>query len=372
MKKIIILFLCTLFVSNSYADNTKRSEGGDSDRIEVVREPEVDGFGHIAQKTIHRLNDQVILISPFSTNPNKIGNMPTAGSTTATTPIVYHNGPVMTQVSAIYIIWYGNWNQSTGSDTSVGQQLIRDAIYGLSIGGSLSHSGVTTGANSALGSYTQSAALTPPGGKVSSIASSNISEYTDAAYSQGLPKAGTASLSDAGVTAVVKNAMTKSGWIPDANAIYLVLTSSDVSETSGFCSKYCGWHTYTTSLNVAKTPVKYAFIGNANRCIASCAPQSTSPNGNPGVDGMISVIAHELEETVTDPQLNAWYDKNGAENADKCAWTFGSSTGNMKSSVGPYYNVTLPKKSGGDQNYLIQRSLAVANSKCYVDAIGNQ
>lgn len=371
MKKIIILFLCTLFVSNSYADNTKRSEGGDSDRIEVVREPEVDGSGHIAQKTIHRLNDQVILISPFSTNPNKIGNMPTAGSTTATTPIVYHNGPVMTQVSAIYIIWYGNWKQSNGSDTSAGQQLIRDAIYGLSIGGPLSHSGVTTGANSALGSYTQSAALTPPGGKVSSIASSNISEYTDS-YSQGLPKAGTASLSDAGVTAVVKNAMTKSGWIPDANAIYLVLTSSDVSETSGFCSKYCGWHTYTTSLNVAKTPVKYAFIGNANRCIASCAPQSTSPNSNPGVDGMISVIAHELEETVTDPQLNAWYDKNGAENADKCAWTFGSSTGNMKSSVGPYYNVTLPIKSGGNKNYLIQRSLAVANSKCYVDASGNQ
>ena len=25
---------------------------------------------------------------------------------------------------------------------------------------------------------------------------------------------------------------------------------------------------------------------------------------------------------LTDPRLNAWYDRQGAENSDKCAWTF--------------------------------------------------
>jgi hypothetical protein len=208
---------------------------------------------------------------------------------------------------------------------------------------------------------------------VNAISSSTIYEYTDA-YSQGAPRGGSASLSDAGVTAVVKNAMSKaSGWSnPDVNAIYLVLTSSDVNETSGFCSQYCGWHTYTTSLNSAKTPIKYAFVGNANRCLASCAAQSTSPNQNAGVDGMVSLIAHELEESVTDPLLSAWYDSTGSENGYKCAWTFGSSAGNMKSASGPYYNVTLPKRAGGNQNYLLQRALAPGNSKCYVDASGNQ
>ena len=39
---------------------------------------------------------------------------------------------------------------------------------------------------------------------------------------------------------------------------------------------------------------------------------------------MASIIAHELEEAVTDPDLNAWYDTRGYENADKCAWTFGT------------------------------------------------
>ena len=51
--------------------------------------------------------------------------------------------------------------------------------------------------------------------------------------------------------------------------------------------------------------------------------QTAGPNGNAGADGMASIIAHELEEAVTDPDLNAWYDRRGQENADKCAWTFG-------------------------------------------------
>jgi hypothetical protein len=28
---------------------------------------------------------------------------------------------------------------------------------------------------------------------------------------------------------------------------------------------------------------------------------------------------------MTDPKLNAWFDRQGNENADKCAWTFGGS-----------------------------------------------
>jgi hypothetical protein len=39
---------------------------------------------------------------------------------------------------------------------------------------------------------------------------------------------------------------------------------------------------------------------------------------------MASTIAHELSEAVTDPDLNAWFDSAGNENADKCAWNFGS------------------------------------------------
>ena len=34
-----------------------------------------------------------------------------------------------------------------------------------------------------------------------------------------------------------------------------------------------------------------------------------------GVDGMISIMGHEIAETISDPELNAWLDASGAENA---------------------------------------------------------
>ena len=76
--------------------------------------------------------------------------------------------------------------------------------------------------------------------------------------------------------------------------------------------------------------------------------QTTSPNGNAGADGMASIIAHELEEAVTDPQLNAWYDRRGYENADKCAWTFGQT---YTAPNGSLANVKL-----GSRDYLIQQN----------------
>src|SRR5438128_7099101 len=50
-------------------------------------------------------------------------------------------------------------------------------------------------------------------------------------------------LNDNSIANIVGNAI-NSGQLPkDSNGLYFVLTSSDVAETSGFCSRYCGWHT---------------------------------------------------------------------------------------------------------------------------------
>ena len=158
-------------------------------------------------------------------------------------------------------------------------------------------------------------------------------------YSQGT------SLSDASIQTIVANAI-NSGKVPSStSAVYMVLTSADVNETSGFCTQYCGWHTHGT---INGSDIKYAFIGNPARCLSACAAQTTSPNGDAGGDGMASIVAHELEEATTDPDLNAWYDTRGEENADKCAWTFGTeyTAGN-----GSKYNITLSGK-----NCLIQRN----------------
>ena len=256
-------------------------------------------------------------------NRQRVGAAPTAGGTTSTTPILYHNGPLI-RTPVVYTIWYGNWNQTNGSDTPAGQQIVRDFLT--NVGGSpyfLINTSYSKGAYNITGLVIKG------------------SETSDA-YSQGTR------LTDARVLTVVNSAI-NSGRLPyDANGVYFVLTSSDVSESSGFCTQYCGWHTAGTA---TRGHVRYSFVGNAKRCLTSCAAQSTvSPNGNPGVDGMLSVVAHELEEATSDPDLNAWYDASGAENADKCAWTFGHFQYQVAN--GSWANMHL-----GTRDYLIQRNL---------------
>jgi Phosphate-induced protein 1 conserved region len=264
------------------------------------------------------------------TNPRAArASAPTTGSTTTQTPaITFHGGPVIGTPTA-YVIWYGNWNQSNGSDTPAGQQIVRDFLS--SIGGS-PYFRINTTYTGVSGGVTRGA------------------EYTDTG-SQGTR------LTDSRVFSVVNNAI-NGGHLPyDANGIYFVLTSSNISESSGFCSQYCGWH---TAGNGTVGHIRYSFVGNANRCLSSCAAQTTGPNGNAGVDGMISVIAHELEEATTDPDLNAWYDSNGSEDADKCAWTFGHSQ--YQTANGAFANMHL-----GTRDFLIQRELAATDSKCYIN-----
>jgi hypothetical protein len=263
-------------------------------------------------------------------NP-KDGGAPTAGSTGTLSSIINHSGPVMSSPKS-YLIWYGNWKQGNGSDTPDGQELVRTFLRG--IGGTpyfminSTYAGVTGGASLSTLEYTDT-------GSVKRLTDSNIKTIVTNAISSG------------------------SLGPPDPTGVYFVLTSSDVAK-SGFCNQYCGWHTYAT---IAGTTIKYAFVGNANRCLNSCAAQTISPNGNAGVDGMISVVAHELEEAATDPQLNAWYDSTGAENADKCAWTFGSAQSLLPS--GAYYNMTV-----GGKNFLVQRNLQANTNKCYVGLTG--
>ncbi len=284
------------------------------------------------------------------TNPNKIPHRlnpghptfdaPTAGSTAAAaSPINWNGGPVMIGAPNVHLIWYGNWAQANGSDNASGQQIVRDFMYGVGGSNHLMINQPYTGSN----------------GQVTGLIGSTF-EGT-AGYSKG------SRLRDADISTIVANYISTTGR-NDANAVYFVLTSSDVAETSGFCSKYCGWH---TSGNIAGNNIKYSFVGNANRCLSGCAAQTVGPNGNAGVDGMLSVLAHELEETLTDPNpRSGWTDSAGAENADKCAWTFGSVQ--AQAANGAWYNLTLPKSGGGTRNYLIQRNMDTL-SKCYIDYV---
>jgi len=112
------------------------------------------------------------------------------------------------------------------------------------------------------------------------------------------------------------------GHLPyDANGIYMVMTSSDIA-LDGFCSEFCGWHTHDLLLGTLDDhPLRYGFVGEPPSTCGGCIWPFTTPNGAP-IDSMISALTHELEEAATDPDLNAYTDLSGNENADECAWDF--------------------------------------------------
>jgi hypothetical protein len=83
---------------------------------------------------------------------------------------------------------------------------------------------------------------------------------------------------------------------------------------------YCAWH---SAGNCGGVPVQFAFFFILDGD-PGCDPGSNVANQSQGLAALANVSGHELSEAVTDPRLNAWYDASGAENADKCAWTFGS------------------------------------------------
>ena len=343
MKKIILFIVAvfSLLPLLSWSEIEANFPNQDPRR---PTEPQKDAQGSIRQKSVQRLHQ----FSPdIILRTNNIKAAPALGSTATITPIIKKNGSVtMSSVSKVYLIWYGNWI-GTGSNTESGKNIINNLIKGLA-NTTNPYVRVTT-------DKTGSKSIGLQGPYNASLSSTNIINWSPSnSYVFG------STLSDANVQSLVIQAITANGR-PDPNAIYLVLTSSDVNESSGFCSKYCGWHTYSSmTVNGVLGVVKYGFIGNPDRCITACAVQTTaSPNNLPGIDGMASIIAHEMEEIVTDPLLNNWYNSNGYENADMCAWTFGNTT----LQNGSYFNVDF----GAQGKFLLQRALGT-NSVCYTAA----
>jgi hypothetical protein len=183
-------------------------------------------------------------------------------------------------------------------------------------------------------------------------------------------------LTDASVLRIAKGALGQSGFpsAVDANALYFILTAPGIRESSGFLSLYCGWHSsetmdYLNRGSVGTPPttnMKYSFVGDAataRGCGAQSFPNG-SPNNNVGADGMASVIAHELEETVTDPDGNGWWVSNTSspnvnmENGDMCAWKFGTTS--QQSSTASYSAQVNGARSNGNATATI--SSATNNS----------
>ena len=102
---------------------------------------------------------------------------------------------------------------------------------------------------------------------------------------------------------------------PQTNGYYAVYT--DLPRKGG----YCAYHSWGACGGVN---VQFAFFWKLDGD-AGCDPQAGTTGGHSqGLAAIANVSGHELSEARTDPRGLGWFDSAGAENGDKCAWTFGA------------------------------------------------
>jgi hypothetical protein len=137
-------------------------------------------------------------------------------------------------------------------------------------------------------------------------------------------------LTDAQLQAEVSSYVKSHGLPQDLTHEYFILTPpgvEDCFEASGLeCSAgstrpvYCAYHSY---IEASGGPIVYAndpyVTGNAG------CDDGEHPNNKPSDGALEGGLSHEHNESITDPQLDAWYGPEGAENGDKCR-TFNDTT----------------------------------------------
>jgi hypothetical protein len=260
----------------------------------------------------------------------------TAGTAQGTPPLTYHGGPVV-HSSRVYAIYW----RPPGTYIPAGYQA-QIAQYFTDVAAS---SWKTTNVYAALTQYCSGVAN---GASSCPSASDNFSSYSvayggafiDTAskfpttgncpnYTLGDGTTSTNCLTDAQIQAEVNKVVTAEKWATGLGTEFFVFTPAHVGEcfTIGgtsdpnggcydpeFSPGFCAYHS-----NVGGTKL-YAFQPWAD--LPGCqysTPNNPYPNDN-GADITLNVVSHEHNETMSDPLGTSWYDSQGYENGDECAW----------------------------------------------------
>ncbi|HEX4863731.1 MAG TPA: hypothetical protein VFV02_06645 [Acidimicrobiales bacterium] len=206
------------------------------------------------------------------------------GGTTTPSPLVYHQGKLLT-ASTTYAIWWGPTAGFPGDARTGIEQLLGG------FGGS-NYLGIA-------GQYMPSHSAT--------------SRFAQSLADPSAPPSRSPSVTT--IVNEVAKVLSANNIAPDANAIYLVYTSNFPRVT------FCAWHSAGA---IQGTTVQVGYMPNTAG-VAGCDPGNLY-NANSYSEGTRSVAdstAHEFMEATTDPvPLTGWADKNGQEIGDKCNFVY--------------------------------------------------
>jgi hypothetical protein len=218
-----------------------------------------------------------------------------ASGRTSSPLLIYHGGPILNTTSAGAIFWGPSWANST---------FVGDKISGLDSW----YNGV---GNS---SYAQTSDEYKDGsGQPVTAGISYLGHVVDTSTAANGSK--TSAILDEACKVLAN------GGLPAvSNGYYAVYV--DVPRGH---ARFCAYHSAAScNLNGSTVPVEFGFFFHLDGD-PGCDPNDTSGNHSQGLAALANVTGHELSEARTDPDLNAWYDSSGSENADKCAWSFSGS-----------------------------------------------
>jgi hypothetical protein len=240
-----------------------------------------------------------------------------AGSPPGSVPLLtYHGGPVMASGAVVRAIYWGpSWaNASFVDDKITGLTAFYNGI------GRSTYAGTNTEYAQADGAHV----------------SDGVNQGTNVIDTSASPRR-------APSTAAVLAEVAKTISNPVANGYYPVYVDTPRRHTG-----YCAWHSYGT---IGSVTVQFAFFFNLDGD-PGCDPQDTTSGHSQGLAALANVSGHELSEALTDPHLDAWYDSSGAENSDKCAWSFGPGLLSFGASSwkiqGNWSNAAYASRSGYD------------------------
>jgi hypothetical protein len=263
-------------------------------------------------------------------------------------PLEYHGGPVMHSQAAYAIFWAPSGYAFPSGYTSAIEGFLKE---------------VATDSGKPSNVYSVSAQYTDKTGHAAYDDSFGGSIEDTHAYPtigtcptyKGFSESFTACISDSKLEAEVGSVVDAQKWPRGLGAEYYVVlpphagSCFDVAGKECFDKQFCAYHSYTLSSPEAI----YANISYSPGDVLGCGV-GEYPNGhaNGNVDDTLSSLSHEANESITDPTLEAWYDKSGLENGDECRNTpseedYGAPLGG---SAGALFNQAI----GGGDYYLQQ------------------
>lgn len=250
-------------------------------------------------ETVHVLPTPAAIHSPRDTGPTMAPPAEGAAVYSASYGsgnLGNHGGPVISNAG----FWALYWNSSvaTSTQTSLGYTTLAEQMHAF-----LNSFGNDTAYSSTIA--TDDFSVVQQYGAISSTVR-NYGYYVASERAKS-------SISDSGIRNFIAGVLNSGQVNVDTSIIYGVYMPAGMKVTmtgGASCSTFCGYHGH---FNYGGLDIRYAVFPYLN-----CSACKLS---NLSVADMITIVAsHEIREAVTDPQLNAWYDDQGYEADDKCAW----------------------------------------------------